>query len=248
MINASRRGVLAMGVVAAILSACTPSSTDGGGSPGITANGNYGDDPRKPGPGALVADYYSLVILRLNKDLKWEASHGSFNSPSKDNEGEVRRALLAQLEGLAPNGDVQSLNPLPNSAGYNFENWGFGSSRRVYIYVDNPTVRFAKLDPLTFKSQSSLALIDEEASRARKINPNKSFYGAKSDDKFARGSLLYFENYFRTPDGKPIPVPATDKQYYSLSFNLLMDMQTGTKPLPVIVDPDTGNGMGWPPP
>lgn len=245
MIN--RRNIFMLAAASGLLTACDPK---GGGGPRPTENSgqNYGDDPSKPGPNALLADYYSLVIIRITKDLKFEASHGSFNSPSKDDEAKVRAAVLAQLNGLKPGGDVQSLNPLKDSSGYNFVNWGFGSTRRVYVYVDNATLKFEKNEPLSFKAVSSLRYIDTEIARSRKISPNKSFFGAKSEDRFAQGSLLYFENYFLDDSGKPLPPKPVNPIYYSFNFNMLMAAQNGAKPIPIVIDPDGGNGMIFPPP
>jgi hypothetical protein len=247
MTTINRRNLFVIATASALVTACKPAG--GGGTGPLVSNGqNYGDDPSKPGPSPLSADYYSLVIIRITKDLKFEASHGSFDTPSKTDEAKVRAAVLAQLNGLKPGGDVQSLNPLKDSSGYNFVNWGFGSTRRVYVYVDNATLKFEKNEPLSFKAVSSLRYIDTEIARSRKISPNKSFFGAKSEDAFAKGSLLYFENYFLDDAGKPLPPKPANPIYYSFNFNMLMAAQNGAKPIPIVIDPDGGNGMGGPPP
>ncbi len=246
----NRRNLFVLATAAGLVTACDPKGGGGSGGPGpVVSNGqNFGDDPSKPGPNALLADYYSLVIIRISKDLKFESSFGSFTTPSKGDEAVVRAAVLAQLTGLKPGGDVQSLGPLKDSSGYNFVNWGFGSTRRIYVYVDNTTLKFEKNEPLSFKSVSSLRYLDAEIARSRKISPNKSFYGAKSEDRFAQGSLLYFENYFLDDAGKPLPPKPAKPIFYSFNFNLLMETQNGSKPIPIVIDPDGGNGMGGPPP
>jgi hypothetical protein len=171
MIPVSRRNLFALAGATTILAACDPKADSGDPrTPPNPNSNNYGDNPSKPGPKALTADYYSLVIIRLNKDLKIEASHGSFESPSKDDEGKVRAAVRAQLEGLAQSGDVQSLNPMKDSSGYDFENWGFASTRRIYVYVDNATLKFEKREPLTFKAVSSIRFTDPERATGRKIS------------------------------------------------------------------------------
>jgi hypothetical protein len=244
----NRRNLIVLAGASTLATACKPIGNDSDPKPTTNGGQNFGDDPSKPGPGALVADYYSLVIIRLTNDLKIEASHGSFDTPSKGDEGKVRAAVLAQLNGLKLGGDVQSLSPLKDSSGYNFENWGFGSTRRVYVYIDNTTLTFEKNEPLTFKPVSSIRFTDPERAVTRKISPNKSFFNAKSDDRFARGSLLYFENFYLDTVGKPIPPKTPNPIFYSLSFNLLLDTKSGGKPIPIMIDPDTGNGMGGPPP
>jgi hypothetical protein len=248
MSSINRRNLIVLAGASTLATACNPIGNDSGPKPTDTNGQNFGDDPSKPGPGPLSADYYSLVIIRLTSDLKLEASHGSFDTPSKEDEGKVRAAVLAQLTALKPGGDVQSLGPLKESSGYNFENWGFGSTRRVYVYVDNTTLTFEKNEPLTFKPVSSIRFTDPERASSRKISPNKSFFGAKSEDKFARGSLLYFENFFLDNAGKPIPPKTPNPIFYSLSFNLLLASKGDGKPIPIMIDPDTGNGMGGPPP
>jgi hypothetical protein len=248
MTGLSRRNLIALGGAATILSACDRHKEGNEGQSPNSSGNNNGDDPSKPGPGPLIADYYSLVILRINKDLKLEASHGSFDTPSKTDEKLVRATVLAQLERLGPAGDVQSLNPLKDSSGYDFEKWGFGSTRRVYIYVDNQSLVFEKHEPLTFKAVSSIRFTDPERANTRKISPNRSFFGAKSDDKFARGSLLYFENYYLDGNGKPIPPKTPLPIFYAMNFHLLMASATGGKPIPIVIDPDTGNGWNYPPP
>jgi hypothetical protein len=244
----NRRNLFALAGASTMLAACDPKRGGGGPQTHHGNNGNFGKDPSKPGPNALSADYYSLVIVRLNKELKLEASHGSFDSPSKTDEATVRAAVLAQLTRLAPNGDVQSLNPLKDSAGYDFEKWGFASTRRVYVYADNATLTFEKNEPLTFKAVSSIRFTDPTRAASRKINPNESFFGAKSEDRFARGSMLYFENFYLDNNGKPIPPKTPATLFYSMNFNLLLATSTGGKPIPITIDPDGGNGMNYPPP
>jgi hypothetical protein len=255
MTTINRRNLIVLGGVSALVTACDRKPMGGYDDDHDDEHGNalgngsnYGDDPSKPGPSKLSADYYSLVIIRINQDLKIESSYGSFDTPSKDDEAVVRAQVLKQLTGLAPGGDVQSLNPLADSAGYNFDHWGFASTRRVYVYVDNSTLTFEKNEPLTFKAVSSLRFTDPERAGSRKISKNKSFFGAKSNDKFARGSLLYFENYYLDNDGKPIPPKTADALYYAMNFHLNLESEKGGKPMPIIIDPDGGNGMNFPPP
>ncbi len=256
MTQITRRNMVGLAAASTVVAACSQAVPGGGGGGGGGGEGgeastmtNYGDNPSGPAPGgnALAADYYQIVIMRLTSDLKFDASHGSFAASSKDDEAAVRKVVEAQLVGLKPGSDVQSLNPLPGSAGVNFENWLFGSPRRIYVYTDTASLKFQKKEPLSFKSTSSLKAIDEEAARKKKISPNKSFFNATSSDSFAKGALLYFENFYLDNDGKPIPPKWDQLIEYAMNFNMLLDNAKGTHKLPLIFDPDGGNGMGGDP-
>ncbi len=251
MTEISRRNLVGLAAASTVLASCSQASTGGGEQPGGTPSdmSNYGDNPSGAAPDGktLSADYYQIVIVRLTSALTFDASHGSFAAPSKDNEAEVRKAVETQLAGLKPGADVQSLNPIEGSSGVNFENWLFGSPRRIYLYTDTASLHFQNKDPLSFKSTSSLAAVDPEAARGKKISPNKSFFNAKAVDKFANGSLLYFENFYLDGNGAPIPAKFDRLIEYSMNFNMLIDNAKGTRKQAIIIDPDGGNGMGGTP-
>ncbi len=246
----NRRNFMALAGTAAVAAGCSKVTPSGGttGSGDPSTGDNFGDDPASGARAPLIAETYQLIIMRFTPDMKFDASHGSFAAPSKSSEPEVRAAVEAQIKSLARGGDVQSLKPLAGSDGVNFENWGFSSTRRIYVFMDSLTATFDTKRPLTFLDYSTDNLHNPEPKQQKTISPNKSFYNASAVESFAgRGSLLYFENHYLIDGANPIPPKQNPPIWYSMDFHLLVANARGTKRVPIVIDPGGGNGMGWTP-
>ena len=75
--------------------------------------------------------------------------------------------------------------------------------------------------------------------------PNNSFLNAKLfqtlSDQLENRKLLVIENWYTDLNGNPIT--GNPKLRYSMNINLLIATDND-KWIPLIIDPDTGNGMG----
>jgi hypothetical protein len=218
----------------------------------------WGDDPfGKPKPaGAFSPQYFTLVVIRIRTDLKIDAAHASYALPSGDTDQYVLSLLSSfNLDPAKP--IILPPNPYPNSSGTDLIDLGFGSERKVYFYVVNPSLSFVPGRGMRFTQfDASGAPRDKNKTfyNARTIatgsagNPPQS--SAKGDSTTraiatgaALGSLLYAENYYRDQNGGP---NGSKDRYYSI--NLMLNMATpGGGSIPIIIDPGTGNGGNWRP-
>lgn len=133
----------------------------------------------------------------------------------------------------------------------NFECFKFGAPTRVYALIDNADVVFNENIPLSFTPFRANVnfgdLEDPKLPEAKDIMAaNRSFYNARIIPFIIPDrEILYFENHFNGKDGKPIPTLSKEETEYSINFNLHI---CGTQPcIPMIIDPGSGNGLGYPP-
>jgi hypothetical protein len=196
----------------------------------------WGDDPfGAPKPtGSFGPEYFTLIVIRIRSDLKIDAAHASYNLPP----GNTDSYVLSLLSGfnLDPAKPITlPPNPYPKSSGVDLINLGFGSERKVYFYVVNPTVKFVPNRGIRFTQ------FDSDGSNRDK---NKSFYNARSiPTGTGAGPLLYVENYYRDEHGGS---NGSKDRYYSMNLALNMATPSGGA-ITILIDPGTGNGGNWRP-
>ncbi len=141
---------------------------------------------------------------------------------------------------------------------YGFEGLKFGSKQKIYIVIDNANIKFNDDTPLSF---TPFGAFDDPynlhpciPNNSCDVNsgvkaPNLSFFNARpSNIDGIQG--LYVENYFYNWDGKPMTENDKDVDY-SINFNLFICKDKvinctfqRDEVIPIIIDPDTGNGWG----
>jgi hypothetical protein len=243
-------------------------------SPVFSTQGNmpdYGDSPLDPRPNSSVfsPQYFLVVYLKFEGD-HMIARHAYFAGKQPN-----QSTLDSAINKLRLNSPGTPGDGLPQPTGgvirQNFEDFDFGKQIEIYSVVDNARATFNAINPITFTPYGAHDVPKGPATRDK----NKSFYGANTTRLTADGKkILYLENVFRDKNGADIqddssnPVgnggsastlkiarpPLASK--YSMNFNLLMCKQTATpcdfaSPahlIPLVIDPDTGNGKGLPPP
>jgi hypothetical protein len=196
----------------------------------------YGDDPFKAPSGNphFNPAYFTLVVIRIRTDLKMDAAHASYPIPPGDLDSYVI-GKLGRMSVDASKPIEMPADPYPGSVGKDLINIGFGSERKIYVYVINPTLSFVPTRGIRFTKYGSDGV---------KKDKNKSFYNARIISMTAGlGPLLYVENYYRDETGGPNG--PTDRMY---SMNFLLNMATPAGGyIPLIIDPGTGNGGAWRP-
>jgi len=216
----------------------------------------YGDDPRT-GPPITPAPVFSPTFSKVVY-LKFDKKNGA---PSLDvKHAYFKRAQLSDREIKCALKDIKTgsnncrLVVYENSPGNrfipdNFDNFNAAQQQRVYVVINgSPSIGFYKKNPISFTPFG--AFDDPWGTAPYTKNENHSFYNADVRD-FDNGkdNLLYYENYFSDENG---PLPEGSKKEYSLNFNIRMcgkesascDLQNPNLAVPMVIDPDTGNGWG----
>ena len=223
----------------------------------------YGIDPhdlsRRPANIPFAPVY--VTIIRIDSTGAWRigANHASFlvDDPGQ-NTAEARLAqALRVLKKVVPNrrkfGDLRPGKPDAEAKLYrrkdgtfdrdDFIELGFNSQHEIFVYYDSADVVLDNHQLISFSP-----LLTTGATAAG----NDSFFAARVDDSqlsgLLRGKLIRIENYNTIYDGDAFtPRPADDASKaarYSLNFHVTLP---ASQPLPIVIDPDTGNGIGYDP-
>jgi len=122
-----------------------------------------------------------------------------------------------------------------------FSDFKFKSPTEIFLFMNNPNVVLGPSARLIrFTRYGSLG------SSAGEMNENQSFFrarevtGAQLGVLNNRGKLIRLENHARVD-----PMTSTDVRDQSYSMNIRLGINGGGAGIiPVIIDPDTGNGQG----
>lgn len=195
------------------------------------------DDPANNTPEARLAQ--ALRILRKTGPGK---KLGSLRPGMPDGEGKIYRH---PDHGNDPN------------SGYDrddFKDFGFSGQHEIFVYYDNRDVglvndNLVSFSPFRAKDQDPDSPPTSDPSPPLPAAPNDSFIVQRV---FRRdipaslgGQLIRIENYntilengaFRRRD----PAAQSEAVTYSMNFHFILP---ASKPIPMVLDPDTGNGYG----
>lgn len=272
-----RKQILAGAALAALaLGGCSKTGDGnpaGTGEDAAMADGpNHGDNPAKKVPYDGVFGNFAMVFLQLDANGKLQVRHAYFETKETSLEGvnaEVHKILTRRLpknDWTSPTDPELGPAPIPGEGTTNgivndFRNFYFGAPMRVYVYSALPSMQFDANWPVVFSKYGGSDWANPDGSKWKKRDKNNTFYNAQllalpaSDGMPAidKGQLIYVENHFKDRSGQPIkppkpaPKPAIKVNDLSVNFNMLWESAAGGR-IPVIIDPDTGNGMGSPPP
>ena len=261
IIHKYRRTLSVSMVLAAALavSACEkgPEGVAGGGGGANAAVVPYGDNPASAGPEKTFAPNFFTVIYTKFGDggSPLTARQAYFNV--SDGQDDVQCAIeYLRSDGRAEK-DCGLFTPTPESGlpaiRRDFDDFLFGSRQRVYVFVDNENIAFNAKNPLTFQPFGAFDNPFDAKSPTR--DANRTFYSAAVGPLGnSKSEGLYLENFFRNADGEPFKDGDKATNYY-LTFNLLFcrggkpscDFTDPKQVIPVLIDPDTGNGQGQEP-
>ncbi len=230
MIESNRRNFIALAGASALLTSCGEDKSKPAEIVGF--DDHYGDDPASaPRPGwNFVPRDVTLILIRLNADGTLESVHGSYLQPAKNYEA-IIVGWLANIDPTKPL--ALPAGYYPKSTGKDLANIGFGSQRRIFIYVVNPT--------LSFTSKRLVSFTKYGADGQRKSR-NKTFYNARlANSQSVANRLLYMENHYKNDRYYDHGNAAS---YYSMNLHLEIKTPNGTS-IPIIIDPGTGNGNNW---
>jgi hypothetical protein len=125
----------------------------------------------------------------------------------------------------------------------NFDGFHFGSQQRIFFLIDNGSdIIFDRTNSISFTPYSAkIGRPTDAQPNKKKADPNSAFFSAE----VMEDNLLYLENWFTSKKGKKIEKNADGSDYAEMMYmniHLLIKSADGTTAIPVIIDPDTGNG------
>lgn len=251
-----RRDIMLAGAGATLLAACgeggetnemepTANDCDPYGFPSDTVGSAQFN---KPGDPRFEPRYVCLVYLRF-ADAMVTARHAYYDIagynavPDDAAKADWARKRLVS----AATGKWEAEGLWPAEAGYpnpreNFQGFDFGSQQVIYFYIDNGgAVKFDPNNGIRFSAYATkTGRPTAKDPKKPKVDKNSAFFGARiiADD------LLYLENWFTNKNGKL--VDASSSETMSMDIHLLMKTADGQMDIPIVIDPDTGNGLRRP--
>jgi hypothetical protein len=128
-----------------------------------------------------------------------------------------------------------------------FNNFVFGSQQRIYFFVDNGVnvvfdekflIAFTPFGTKTGRPRWDNSKNPPVLSSPKTMDENHAFF----DATIVEPNFLSLDNWFTKKSKKPISNGDPDENY-SMNIHLKMSTSAGGF-IPIIIDPDTGNGAG----
>ena len=263
----SRRNLMLATGAGLALAACDRA----GSNPPLTGAGKNiegidpprGDDSNGALPTAPFAPKF-VTLVRISSDGAWDfsANHASFDASGLT---EAQRKTLAtdifkHFKGVHPPGNraIRKFGELKDQTkdyriaerdhnGYDrmdFSQFTFGGQHEIYIWFDSKDVSLVRK-----AADQKLHLISMSHQRAdgTTTDTNKSFYAMDFGPTPAelKGPIIVVRNYFRNASGNPVTAADGELKY---SMNIFFKAKNKQKvDMTIILDPDTGNGVGFDP-
>lgn len=235
-------------------------------------NPHHGEDPACPPtyesgtPPAYNPQYITVVIIDFNKDWVMNVHHASFplHPGAGGNTPNYRLDLALDVISWVNSGPSRKLGhlkfqhfqkldhvPYPRQAGSypgkrhipSFDEFAFRSQNEIFIFLKSPDILLNKLRLLRFTQYSE--------NYNGIMGKNFAFFNARCLEgsnlgQLGRyGKLIRVENYVTQADASVITTPPVR---YSMNIHYkipaLPEVGLGQRYVPMIIDPDTGNGTG----
>lgn len=224
----------------------------------------FGLDPHSAADEARVSaavggfDPAYVTVVRVFSDGAWHLGANHAAIARQGDPDEQALAILAKtvrpgngrrrFRDFGPGsnaGDIENFHkrsrfaPLGATDLDDFEAFGFASQHAIYVWFDSPRVSLKADELISFSPKLA------DGSPA---DPNDSFFARMIDPKGRlAGPVIAIRNYFarQLPDGSIVRRDAArDRAMHKLNLHFILP---GKLPLPIILDPTTGNGMGGEP-
>lgn len=223
-----------------------------GNSPGLDPH----DLSRRPTNVAFAPGYVTIILISSGAAWRIGANHASFaiDDPASNTPdarlAQALRILRKVVPGRRKLSDLQPGKPDAEAKLYrrkdgsydrdDFVDLGFNSQHEIFVYFDSADVTL---------DNSQLISFGAKLSNGTPAAGNDSFFVSRVADSVLdgplKGKLIRIENYNTIFDGSTFtPRPADDpgkSARYALNYHVTLP---GRQPLPIIIDPDTGNGNG----
>lgn len=190
-------------------------------------------------------EYLGLLHINLGKNNDIQAAHALYDLKACKAAFPNQPAFEVLLDAQERRGTWPSkgnCQPIPEGTGVNFSGMNYFGQTDIFIDVDGLQSKIDGRHPILFTKYSAGDL-------NTKMTKNFSFYEAALQANSTQNGdeLLYMKNYFthksKNKPWRKLKVPADRKnpknpRRYSMNIHLL----SGSAKIPLIVDPDTGNG------
>ena len=227
------------------------------------------EPPSLPGdeyPDEFQADYAALLYLGLYPDWSVRINHASYNIPGSSDVQRLNKAVAVFTDIIKNKNDTQKYrfkdhlghNPYRRATsaydGIDFSSFRFKSPTELFILihqVDASKVRPTKiiLDSRRLISFSSRQLAKNAHGFNLPAERNYSYFRAEPVLQPALGDLFYearmirVQNWARGEYGSEIIEPDVP---YSMNIHFIV-LGVNNVVIPIVIDPDTGNGAGHEP-
>lgn len=260
MTEIDRRALITVAGAGLVLTACKPGDstktptagptwTDGAGSGLLYGQPVRATAPSTPGHVTeFNPEKICFVMLRFDAGGALTVRRTYIPVPApKPTQAQIKTAVIPQLKRLSAN---TSTKPEDRD---NIDPINLFGQRVLVIYLDNnpATARF-KYDP---DPRNEVASYDytlrfapySGADPKREIKENHAFFNVRKipfvqADGLTGKEAFVLEFWNSDERGEPIDAKeAEDRSHYRYSLNILLEVLAGTRWVPIIVDPDTGN-------
>jgi hypothetical protein len=259
----SRRNVIVLAGAGVLASACSgkPSGNDHRSPAENRGHGDiYGSPPGKEKPVYLspnptncpMAGYAPAFIAILFIDFpggaKISVNHASFSTtdPSPEGNGRLEQALkLIELRtNSARFSDLNEPTIYPRTMGnkgtdrVSFDDFDFKSQSELFIFFNSSDIELGK-------DRNWLISFTPYSSTGERRAPNYSYANAQVVTAIGnlKGKLIRVENHVTDPFGCLLESTCA---HYSMNIHFMMPLRDGGL-VPMVIDPDTGNGVGYEP-
>jgi hypothetical protein len=190
-----------------------------------------------------------IRIIHINFASPWTLSvnHASFPAGGNTDPARLKKVQDVFAERFDPTKNHTRFSQLTQHRPHqgrdwtDFDTFGFKSQHELFFFFESPLIRLQQNPLVVFSALPTTAGGDP-------IAENYSFVAAKIVEEtemgsalYARGRMFRMRNYVQGQGGTPI----TKERY---SMNIHFDLPCGTnKWVPMVIDPDTGNGTGHEP-
>ena len=267
----SRRNMIVLAGAGAALAACSSTGEGGRDDAGVLGRpGPWGLDPNvRNWPAGLPQglpefrpNYITVLIISSPAPWKLTANYASFETTGMDEAAREARAL-AILRFIAPN--AQARKPLRDTASQpwqvykrkgprhkdqidvaSFDGLGSNQAAELFIWLDIPNAALGGDYWLSFTPQTAAG-----APAAR----NDSFFARALATAVHGRPVLAVRNSFTSYDEQTRTftprVSGSAAAIYAMNLHFQLPDGSagggGLEPFPIVIDPDTGNGIGFEP-
>jgi hypothetical protein len=211
----------------------------------------YGDIPGNGNPannGIYNPKHYAVVYMQFGTkpgDPALTARHAYFKGNGSKSEVDCAISVLRNSAAPQP-ANCQTIGEIRQG----LQSVEFGKPLRIFAFVDNSNIQFNKRTPVSFAPFGAFETPDDDPTSYTR-QPNESFYNADVTLIGTATKGLYIENHFQGTNHGPV---GNSPLKYAINFNLLIcanaiscDFDDKSQVIPMAIDPDTGNGLGYPP-
>lgn len=207
------------------------------------------DQFNKPNDPTFAPQYVCLIYMKIDaakliaKHAYYEIAGYNALPDEAQKTAWVRERMASAPTGWKSEGLWQPVAGSPNPR-ENFEGFNFGSQQILYFFIDNGTdVIFDRHNGIAFMPYGTKSGRPNHNHPVKpKANKNSAFFSAR----FIDANLLYLENWFTGENGKIISKKTDGSDYeeiMSMNIHLMMKSSlNGNIRIPIVIDPDTGNG------